>query len=484
MNIKDVLSLQSWADRINALKQVGGDRTKEANRLYYDGTHPILTDPDRLDVVVTLYEKDTTVASGKKEIGAKTVIKTRKVLNYPVQLIGTLASFVFGSPPDLILNTNPATPEQTKAFQKIKDVWKKEARLDEHNKALLRTVSVETNAAELFFNDNPDEPKNGKLKVMLLSKENGDDFWSFFNDSRDMEAFVRRFNKKIVENGSVKEKTYEEIWTADRYFLIDVTDSAVKETPEKDTVNPYGKIPVIYYDQKKTEWWKIQNLINTMEKMESQLSDVNTRVGHAAVKITGELINMPDATQDVKVYQIKPTTGTDGKTLTGDVAYLESQTAPESVKLELDRTEEEIYKFTNIPDLYQIFMNDTNDSGKALKIRLFPVNIIIDEKKEIYAPGLDRRVSLLKTMLEKITGDNVYKDLDISVQFNDYIPEDVATTIDNLMSANGNKPIIAHKKSVEMYSVNKDAEKEYVQIKTEIAEEAATGSTFGTGITE
>lgn len=480
MNITEVFELQEWADRLTQLKSYGNERTKDENLKYYGGGHGILTDIDRQDVNVTIYAKDE---NGKKiENGAKTIFKTKKVLNYPVQLIGTLASFVFGNPPELILN-NAEVPANVVAFQKIKQVWAKESRLDEHNKQLLRTVSVETNAAELFFNDNTDDPKNGKIKVMLLSKENGDDFWAFFNDNRDMEAFTRQYVKKIVEKGVVESKTYIEIWTADKYILIDNT-TGTPGKPEKDEVNPYGKIPVIFYDQKKTEWWKVTNLVDIMEKKESQLSDVNTRVGHAAVKITGDLVNMPDASADVKVYQIKPSIGSDGKSISGDVAYLESQTAPASVELELKRTEGEIYKFSNIPDIYKIFEDAGKESsGEALRLRLFPINIIIDEKKEIYAPGLDRRVSLIKTMLYNIYGDQAYRDLDITVRFRDYIPEDIATIIGDLMTATGNKPVLSQKSAVKMLPLNQNPDEEYKLIQEDASNEMGSGS-FGTGLNQ
>lgn len=472
MNIVELFELSSWSDRLNELKSYSSERTKDAYLKYYKGNHSILTDPERADVNITLYEEK----DGKKTAtGARTIKKTRKILNYARQLIGILASFVFGNPPDLILNTNNPTAAETEAFQKLKDVWIKEARLNEHNKSLLRAVSVETCAAELLFNNNPESPKEGKVKVLLLSKENGDEFYPFFNDSRDMEAFTRIYMKRTVIDGKLKEKYYTEIWTAERFILLDTT-SGIPTVPEKDEINPYGKIPIIFYDQKETEWAIVENLIDIIERKESQLSDVNTRVGHAAVKVTGKLVNMPDATQDVKVYQIEPIVGSDGKTTAGDVSYLESQTAPESVKLELDRTEESIYRFTNIPNLYEIFKNSMNESGKALKIRLFPMNIIIDEKREIYGIGLDRRLNLLKTMLASITGSQVFEDLDVSVQFRAYIPEDLATTLDELMTANGNKPVLSQERSVAMNPMVKDATAEMTKIKEE--ESAVVAGTF------
>jgi hypothetical protein len=139
-----------------------------------------------------------------------------------------------------------------------------------------------------------------------------------------------------------------------------------------------------------------------------------------------------------------------------------------------------MYKFTNIVNLYEIFKNSTNESGKALKIRLFPINIIIDEKKEIYAPALDRRVSILKTMLYNVTGDTIYKDLDIEVQFKDYIPEDEAERIGRLMDANGNKPIISQEKSVELSGLVKNSQDEYDKIKDEKSEELAEAGSFMT----
>lgn len=99
-----------------------------ANRKYYQGEHEILTDPDRQDFSIPIYqiEPDGTVAksaqTGKPiEEGTKTVKRTRTVLNYPQQIVETGVAMVVGKNVDLILTNSERTPAIEQAFEIFKN---------------------------------------------------------------------------------------------------------------------------------------------------------------------------------------------------------------------------------------------------------------------------------------------------------------------------------------------------------------------------
>ena len=119
MNILEILTLTTWDERLAELKtDTIQDRKPTENRDYYNGKHPILTDPDRQDFSVPTFEIDPETNKPKIneqtgrpiEKGSKIVKRTRMVLNYAKQIVETCVAMVVGRPVDLILNNSDKTP--------------------------------------------------------------------------------------------------------------------------------------------------------------------------------------------------------------------------------------------------------------------------------------------------------------------------------------------------------------------------------------
>ena len=188
MNITEILTLETWDERLSELKTADKiAKTPTENRKYYNGEHEITTDPDRQDFSVPIYEIGPdgkhvpNQQTGKPtEIGTKTIKRTRMVLNYPLQIVETAVAMVVGKNVDLILTNSERTPLIEESFEILKQQWNK-AKLDTFNKKMFRTLLIETKCAEFMFFEEGDAEKD--IKIMLFSKDNGDDIWIHYDDT-------------------------------------------------------------------------------------------------------------------------------------------------------------------------------------------------------------------------------------------------------------------------------------------------------------
>lgn len=434
MNIQEILSLpqENWLEELQVDPVKG--RNVQANINYFNGAHPILTDPNRQDYQVQKWEIDeqtgrpkTNPQTGKKIRGvSETVQRTRLVLNYQKQIIDTAVGMVVGNPVTLTLNNNDSE-DHKEAFDKFVDQWKNKARLDTFSKNMMRSLLVESKCAELYWLDGEEEKE---LKVMLLSKENGDDIWAHFDDNRKMDALTRVFKKRALIDGKPEDVEVTQIWTAEKRYEKTGGDGEWEEF-----VNPYQKLQVVYYDQKEPEWAIVTDLISKQELVRSRNSDVNKRIGNPNVVVDGAIDGLPDVEQDVKVWNTKPVSDGQGGLLKSSVSYLQIEGAPEAIKMEVDQDKQDMYKLT-WPDLS--FLRDAIKtgtlSGTAIELMFTDSFVKIGNKKGILE-DFSRRVAVIKKMLAIANADEIFNELNISVQFNSILPKNIVEIADTLSTA-------------------------------------------------
>jgi SPP1 family phage portal protein len=451
MNIEEILSLpkDQWLEE---LKVDPVTRNIANNIKYYNGEHPILTDPSRADYSIDKWEIDeqtgqpkTNPVTGAKIKGSsETVKRTRLVLDYQVQIVDTAVGMCVGAPVTLTLNSSDENGHED-AFKLFVDQWRNKARLDSFNMTMSRALFKESKCAEVLFIKPEDENKD--IKIKLLSKENGDDIWAHFDDDGSMDALTRIFIKRAVIEGKAEDVEVTQIWTAKTLY------EKIGDGDFVETKNPYDKIPIVYYDQKKPEWEIVKDLISKQELVRSRNSDVNKRVGNPNVVVQGKLTTMPEVEQDVKVFTAEPTTDADGKTVQSDVKYLQLDGAHEAINDEIEQDKQDMYKLT-WPDLS--FLRDSIKtgtlSGTAIKLMFTDAFVKIGNKREIYE-DFSRRISVMKRMLAVSTGQKVFDELNISVEFNSILPENVSEMTDTLAVA-VNAGITSQEQAVNSSSLN------------------------------
>lgn len=430
-------------------------RTEVKNREYYEGNHPILTDPKRADYTYNPPKRDANGdiikgSDGKPQQGEPiTVTRARIVMSYPKQIVTTKTAMIAGNGIDLI---NQSEENDSDQFSIFKDIFYRKIKMPSVMSEVIRTTAIETHCAVIFFFKNADVKQGVKAKI--LSKQNGDTIYPYFDSDGDLIAFTRVFTDKIVDNGAVTEVEVLQAYFADK-MIEQIGDNEPEEKP-----NPYGKIPIVYFDQVYPEFKDAKNLINNQEYTASQQYEVNRRIANPAVVVEGEVSSMPDPAADTKMFKVKSVEGIDGKKQFGKVSLLESKSAPENIKLQQETTDKNIERASWV-DLSKLRdMVSGAVSGYAMEIALTDAFAKRAEQLPIFADGMTRCISILKTMLSssRVEGEQGdFETLKIDHKFKALLPDDIVT-ITSVLAEASQSGVTSQQNAVRIYPLNNNPE--------------------------
>lgn len=465
MNIEEILSVNDWnaivteleKDCVSVKNGYPEDRSdtkiKEWQK-YFNGNHPVLQDPDRADYI---------------NAQGKAIKRARVVLDYPQQIVKTATSMVLGEPADLELNSEKDEKVE-ELFAMFDQVWKQYANMDTFNMELLWQLMVESKVAEkLYFKDGVASPEN--IRSMLLCQKQGDEIYAHYNDEKEVDAVMRKYKVTVIENNTFKEVARIDIYTKEKEFTLDENKAVISEISRS---NDY--MYAIYYDQFIPEWHNVKNLINSQELVASQTRDVNKRIGNPSIVAKGDVKELPDPNEDVKVFKMNAVGNPEKGYTYGDISFLESEGAREAITKEMDKNDAWIYKFS-WPDLSFLLreMKAGNLSGTAIKLMFTDALASVALKKTVIKEGFQRRIDIIKEMLFVATKDSGYKELDITLKFNSILPDNISEIITQLADSK-NAGITSRNQAVYKNPINKGAEKEVLQEVKE--DEADAGSSF------
>lgn len=423
----------------------------------YDGEHAILKKPDKI-----YYDSD----------GMAQSVKIVKVpVPYQEEIVEVGVAFLFGAPVEIVLNNND--DKYKKAFDMFNKV-RKDNKLDYFYIELATRLFIETKVAELWYTYKDADGKT-KYRVMLLSKKNGNDIYVHFDDHNDMDAFIRKYKTTDLEKKSFE---HIDVYMVDKIFKYKRAGDSDWEEPTK-VANDFGKIPAIYYEIEKPIWYKVQRAIDRYEELISRHGDTNDYYGDPILKLKGELKkedtsggkkrkDLQVKGKSGKTLHFREKLGSDGKVVYGDAEFLTWDSAPESIKMEIENLNKIILSKTKTPDL-----NFDNVKGlgslPGITVKLMFLGSILKamNRHKIFGAGLTRENNLIKAMLGKTLkkesegyGENTFKELDISINFGNVLPDSIVEMIENLSKAVAGEPIMTRDAAVRRNPLVDDPEGE------------------------
>lgn len=428
-------------------------------------------DPSQHNVfdVVNRPMKSVKKPSGQKDSTGKDVMtETKQEVNrigIPFQriIVNRAVGFLLGN--SVRLKNYAETDTQKRLAEMIQKTWD-DNKLNYFNRKLARTVFSECEAAELwylieekgsFWQNVWQKIKaavNGsagkyRMRVKLLSQSNGDKLYPFFDEKGDMVAFSREY--QVTEEG--KKFTRFDIFTADFRVKLVKRDTGW-EMDGKIEINPFKKIPVVYYKQDYPEWHFVQSMINRLETLISNFGDTNDYFGSPMIFVKGKINGFSEK-------------GEQGKVLQGDkdteAQYLSWENAPEAIKLEIETLKEMIYSMTQTPDItFSQMKNLGNLSGVALKLMFMDAHLKVENHIELFGEMIQRRVNLIKQVMGTIVDVALEPDveiLEVEPIFTPYMPKNVKEDVEVLTQAT-NKPVLSVKTALEYNPLANDPETE------------------------
>lgn len=483
--LEAMLAEKDYAAAVTELKNGRLDslpNTKKNVKEYNPKLHDVndnLLRPDKLVVV----DKDSDEYGEVRNVNPNVELTTEQ--GYRIEPVNRVAlaiqklitkravSFTFGHP----VNYN-ATPEGDSEKTVLKALNRvlhdiKESTL---NRRVARSIYSCTEVAELWYSVETNEEHNNygfptkrKFKVAIFSPEFGDVLYPYFDETRDMVAFSREFTRK---GNDLKERTYFETYTTNQHYMwySDGTQGTDAGQREWTLVEGYpkplgiGKIPVVYGYQPQTEWEDVQPLIDRLEKLLSNFADTNDYHASPKIFVEGKITGFARKGEAGGIIE-----GEEG----AKASYLSWQSAPESVKLEIDTLLRMIYTITQTPDVsFDTVKGIGAVSGVALQLLFMDAHLKVQDKCEIFSDYLQRRVNILKAFIKQANaGDKGFTaaadNLIIEPEIVPYIIEDEASKINILQAANGGKAIASQQTTVRRLGWADNTDEELGRIATE-----------------
>lgn len=457
----------------------------QTNAQQYDPSLHAVNDkllrPDKLVIV----DKDSSEYGEVKNINPNVEMTTetgfriervaRIALALQKLIVKRAVAFTFGNPVTYTADTEDAGEKEI--LQRMKRVFSavKEGTL---NRRIARSLYSAQEAAEYWYPVEQPKPHNlygfptkYKFKVAIFSPALGDKLWPYFDDNRDLVAFSREFTRK---DGDLKTRNYFETYTADAHYQwtcqgdANGTSSGNWEMVEGyPKPNPIGKIPIVYASQPQVEWADVQQLIERLEKLLSNFADTNDYHASPKIFVQGTVKGFARKGEAGAIIE-----GEDGAT----AQYLSWQSAPESVKLEIDTLLRLIYTITQTPDIsFDTVKGIGAVSGVALRLLFMDAHLKVQDKAEIFDEYLQRRCNVVSAYLGQADTKTEAAAASVIVKpkITPYIVEDELAKINILQAANGGKQISSQKSTIKRLGWTDDPEGELREIQTEEDREAS-----------
>lgn len=390
--------------------------------------------------------------------GSKTVPVTRLGIPVQKQIVHLAAAFLLGNP--IQLQATPADDKEKEMLTVINRTWEK-AKLDYESKRIAKILFSETEVAELWYRDDPDEAywagtanekRPHRLRMKVLANSLGDNLYPVFNNMGDMIAFGREYTIKV----DGKDESHFDIYTDKITYLSTKTSSA---WVTKQETNWFGKIPVVYYSQKAPEWNDVQSLIDRFEKAISNHGDTNDYYVSPMVKVTGEVKGFATKGESGKVLELEPG---------ADAQYMVWDQSPKSLELELKNLRSLMFDMSSTPDIsFENMKGLGTFSGFALKMIFLAAHLKAADKEEEFGQCIQRRINLIKAAMLVINNQLGGASLVIKPRFEFFLPKDEEGVINMLVSATGSKPIMTQESAVRANPLVTDADSEVLKIKDE-----------------
>jgi len=469
MKIEELLQMETITEVFTQIESETDltDRTVETWREQYEGKHGILL---KLDKIVG--KSGTT--------GTKLVKLAKLVANYQKKIVRIAVAFVFGKPVKLILADSENKANQT-AFEVFMEVWK-ENNLDNFNKKIMREISIEGRAAELWFPYYDEIEKKTKVKVMMLTEGKGDEFYPHYDDHGVMDALLRKYKIQVMDATTrVREQQRAEIYTATK--IIHCKKAFNNKWVEEVEINKSGIVNAIYYDGKRPEWFDVQSLIDRLEVLISKHADTNDYFSSPAVKIKGDIAHAPEKDEVGKVFKLSAEKDSEGKVTWSDIEYLTWEHSPDSLKLEFDNLTNLIYSLSSTPDItFDNVEGIGAISGVALRLMFLDALLKAYDHQELYGEKIEERNNIIKAMVKvyNVKGGVGIDSIEIKVEFSEVIPQNVQELIDMLAIATNGKASMSQESAIQQNPMTGRVEDEIVKIKKdEATTESVEGSLAG-----
>ena len=138
-----------------------------------------------------------------------------------------------------------------------------------------------------------------------------------------------------------------------------------------------------------------------------------------------------------------------------DADFVVPANANESLKLEKEQLEQDVHDFTSTPNISFDNMKGLGNilSGASAEFLFLSAHLKVKEKLSIYVPAFQRRISIVKSFLQKMNIQFKSSELVLTPIVTPFVVNNDSEFIKMLMEANGNQPLISQEESMRRFGI-------------------------------
>lgn len=292
-----------------------------------------------------------------------------------------------------------------------------------------------------------------KLRCRNFSPMFGDELYPLFDEYGDMIALSVGYTRKV----GGKSISYFDAYTADRHIKF---SSEGGWNIIEDEAITLGKIPGVYCFRPTPIWEDTSKIVYEMEWAMSRNGNyLRENSKPLFVVFADEAIAYGDEAFD-DPYQSK------GRAVMqfpkgSNAAYITWQQAVDNLKFFISELRQSFFTQLQLPDWSYESMKATPMSGESRKQLFIDCQLKVKDESGRLLEYFDRETNIIKAFAKVIMGESYSSDIEalpIENVITPFTTSDDKDTIQNLSLANGNKPMISQRESVEMlgWSTNVD----------------------------
>lgn len=299
-----------------------------------------------------------------------------------------------------------------------------------------------------------------KLRNRTFSPMSGDSLYPFFDEYGDMVAMSVEYIRTVGKN----DVTYFDTYTADAHIKWS-NESGEWQQVEREPIT-LGKIPCVYACRMAPIW---ENTAGNVFEMEWALSRngnyIRTNSKPRFVVSSDEVIQYGDEkdkeNNSLSVIQLPENASAN---------YVTWQQATESLKFHVEQLRSLFFTQLQLPDWSYEKMSQQALSGESRKQLFIDAQLKVQDEKGPLLEFFDREINVVKAFLKTMLPPEYQADietLDIETIITPFTISDEKETIDKLLAANGNEPMISQRESIEQLGWSKDVDKTLADIQAQ-----------------
>lgn len=283
-----------------------------------------------------------------------------------------------------------------------------------------------------------------KLRCRTFSPMLGDELYPLFDEYGDMIAMSIGYTRKVGR----KNAQYFDTYTDDRH--IKWSNESGEWLAVEDEKTTVGKIPGIYTFRPTPIWEDTSRNVYEMEWTLSRNGNyIRENSKPKFIVCADEIIQYGDEKSGNKEFKSVMQYPTGAR-----AEYVTWSQAIESLKFQIDTLRNLFFTQLQLPDWSYEKMSQQALSGESRKQMFIDAELKVQDESGRWLEFFDREINVVKAFLKLMLGQAWHEAIDalpVETVITPYRITDRKEEVETLMTANGNKPIMSQRESIEAY---------------------------------